>query len=64
MEIDTTEMVRYVVKLLKISLTEDRVREVTPALLQILKLIQPLSHLDLPKEIETTTYFVHISERV
>jgi hypothetical protein len=46
---------------LNIPLSEERLREITPALSETMKLILPLSKLDLPKEVETTTYLAYLS---
>lgn len=56
-----TNTTRAIAKLLNIPLSEERLREITPALSETMKLILPLSKLDLPKEVETTTYLAYLS---
>jgi len=52
----TVEDLRKAMKLLSFSLSEDRLQAVTPLLNQTLEALQPLSKLNLPKELEPTSY--------
>lgn len=49
-------------KLLSLSLGEERLRIVSPFLNLTLQTLQPLSKLSLPKEFEPTTYLARLRE--
>jgi len=52
----TVEDLQKAMKLLSVSLSEDRLQAVAPLLNQTLEALQPLSKLNLPKELEPTSY--------
>ena len=59
----TEEIGRLTVRCLKLQLTENRLKLILPAAEQTRKLIEPLSLLDIPKEIEPTTYLSRVLVR-
>lgn len=49
-------------KLLSVSLSEERLRIVAPSFNQVLETLRPLTKLHLPKELEPTTYLARLRE--
>ncbi len=62
MEQITTDDLRRAMKLLSVSLSEERLQVVSSFLSQTLETLQPLAKLRLPKELEPTTYFARLRE--
>jgi hypothetical protein len=53
---------RRAIKLLKAPLNEERLPVIEPSLNLTMDIIQPLSRLYLPKEVEPNTYFAYLSK--
>ena len=58
----TVDDLRRAMKFLSFSLSEDRLQAVAPLLNQTLEALQPLSKLDLPKELEPTSYLAMLRQ--
>ena len=54
---------RRAIKLLRAPLDEERLLVIEPSLNLTMGIIQPMSRLYLPKEVETNTYFAYLSKR-
>jgi hypothetical protein len=62
MEKVTLDDLRKVMKLLSVSLDEERLRIVTPFLNLTMETLRPLASEHLPKELEPTTYAARLKE--
>jgi len=58
----TVDDLRKAMRLLTVSLSEERLQILTSFLNQTLETLQPLSKLHLPKELEPTTYLARLRE--
>ena len=62
MERVTLDDIKKIMKLLSVSLNEDRLRTVAPFLNVTMEALQPLTKMHLPKELEPGSYLARLRE--